>query len=502
MTNKNQAPEQRQADLQQQHDRLELELGIAEKQIALATLQRNQLPLQESWPGGEDIVDPRLWLTDDLGRPLSSTLPNGRFSPFADGPADEHALGNLRNQARNVVVNNMIAAAALEKLTDYVVGKGFRYSVHSREPQLADTLAARVQHVIESFLEENHFRGQLEREIFRRTRRDGEAFLVFYPATDGSTQLRILEPVQVTEPVARPSGHPQNDCWQFGVHTDQRDQWTVFGYHVRWSDRPGDTEYIPADRVLHIKINVDRSSKRGISDFQPIIAWLDRADKLLANTAEGAAIQAAIAYIKEHPTGTTQAQAETSRLIRSQAVLQSENRSQHFASGTILTPSPGTQYKPGPLGSSHAPNFIAIQQAILRLIGNRWSMPEYMISGDASNANFASTLVSESPFVKSCEAKQSFYVEHYRRLLWKVVEHASASGRFGSDLRSLSAIQQRVCLAVEPAQLVVRDPQQSTTIRQSLNSAGLLSRQTWSAQENLDWNQEQSNFQTDNPKQD
>ena len=31
-------------------------------------------------------------------------------------------------------------------------------------------------------------------------------------------------------------------------------------------------------------------------------------------------------------------------------------------------------------------------------------MPEYMVSGDASNANYASTLVAESPFVKARQA--------------------------------------------------------------------------------------------------
>jgi hypothetical protein len=129
-------------------------------------------------------------------------------------------------------------------------------------------------------------------------------------------------------------------------------------------------------------------------------------------------------------------------------------------------------------------------------------MPEYMISGDASNANFASTMVSESPFVKSCEAKQAFYVEHFRRLLWRVVEYASKAGQLGNEFRNLAAIQQRVCLDVEPTQLVVRDPQQATGIRQTLHAAGILSRQTWSAQENLDWNQEQANLQSNELPQD
>ena len=50
---------------------------------------------------------------------------------------------------------------------------------------------------------------------------------------------------------------------------------------------------------------------------------------------------------------------------------------------------------------------VQIVQAGLRALGNRWDMPEYMISGDSSNANYASTLVSGAPFVTGIEWEQS-----------------------------------------------------------------------------------------------
>src|SRR5690606_7510390 len=120
---------------------------------------------------------------------------------------------------------------------------------------------------------------------------------------------------------------------------------------------------------------------------------------VLRNTAEGAAIQASIAYVKEHSAGTSAAQATSLAGARLNTVNTqkpalrggtSPITAKKFGPGTILDLSNGQKFVPGPMGSERAPNFLAIQQAVLRAVGSRWSMPEYMISGDASNANYAS----------------------------------------------------------------------------------------------------------------
>jgi len=560
------------AQLRAEHEALELRLAVREKQAALAVLERGRIDdIRESYSAAQNYVDPCEWFTDDLGRPLWG-WPGGpphTGDTTGTGPLDsEHALAAVRDRARRLCAASSVAAGVLDKLTDYCVGAGFQYRVQARRgigrqshedrnhggrtdrartlasPAIQDParLAAAANAILEEFFHDNRWRGGLDREIFRRSRRDGEVFLALFPQPGGRMQLRLLEPEQVTEPRSPRAiedwlGWERPSSWEQGIHADSTDIENIHGYFVQWTDREGDFDYLPAARVEHIKLNADRRSRRGVSDFLPVLPWIERAESLMANIAEGAAIQAAIAYIKEHAPGITLSQAESARLVKSEATyrtpsartpLATGGRVHHvrrFDPGTVLETPHGAQYKPGPLGSSHAPNFIAVEQALLRMIGNRWAMPEYMVSGDASNANYSSTLVAESPFVKGCQAKQALYVRHFERLLWRVLEHAAAAGRFEpgrssevgrrpreagftpanhsakqpaiNDRRAVnnawpgaSILRQLLTISIEPPQLVVRDPEKATAIRRTLHQAGVLSKATWAAQEGLDLEQE------------
>ena len=111
-------------------------------------------------------------------------------------------------------------------------------------------------------------------------------------------------------------------------------------------------------------------------------------------------------------------------------------------------------------------------------------MPEYLVSADAGNANYASTLVAESPFVKAAEAGQAFYVETFREALWKLVAARAANSR----------LSDRVRIAVQSPRVSTRDRESETRIRRMLHDAGLLSKQTWAAQEELDYETEAANL--------
>ncbi len=72
---------------------------------------------------------------------------------------------------------------------------------------------------------------------------------------------------------------------------------------------------------------------------------------------------------------------------------------QRFAPGTILDVYAGTEYH-FPAAGIDAARFVAVLQAELRAIAARLVMPEFMLTSDASNANYSSTLVAEGPAVK------------------------------------------------------------------------------------------------------
>ncbi len=454
-------------------------------------------------------VDPLIWRTDDWGNPLDAAWlgaggqlgdrNRGKLRPFFE---TEEQLAEIRGRCRYLAGASDIGFGPLEKLTDYTIGEGFQLLV-TPEPGFDASIADSARKIAEEFQDANDWQGDLDRELCRRCHRDGEVFAVLWPQAGGRAVVRVLEPEQISAPrdarkIEESLGLETGD-WLFGIHTSLQDSQTVHGYHVQWSDSPADFDYLPALQVEHWKRNVDRHIKRGLSDFYPVVGWMEYADAVLNATGHSARIQAAIAWVEEMQTGTTQAQAaadrdNTTHLQRSVRTVGGGTTTHHLRDippGTSLRVH-GKKYIPGPMAnSSYAGNFLGVQQALLRRIGALWSMPEFMISGDASNANYASTLAAESPFTKATKARQHFYKTRFERLLWKVLKIAHEAGRFG--LRPWSEVLASVRLEMKPPTVEVRDPSKETENRRVKHDAGILSKKTWAAEEGLDYEQEVEN---------
>jgi hypothetical protein len=209
---------------------------------------------------------------------------------------------------------------------------------------------------------------------------------------------------------------------------------------------------------------------------------------------EGAAIQAAIALIREHVPGLGGAGLQSvagankydQRTTYTPLGAQTTNI-QRFSPGQIIDTPAGKRHQAGPLGAgTSAPNFAVVEQALLRYVGIRWHFPEYLISGDASNANYSSTLVAESPFVKGREADQGFYVSRYKRIMWKVLRIANAGGAFDAFGLEWPMIEAMLDLTITPPTVASRNATEETSRSKVLHDAGLLSKPTWSGKEGLD----------------
>jgi len=135
-----------------------------------------------------------------------------------------------------------------------------------------------------------------------------------------------------------------------------------------------------------------------------------------------------------------------------------------------------------------ASNFVAVLQAELRAIAARLVMPEFMFTSDASNANFASTLVAEGPAMKMFERLQMSLVEQDKAVLRRVIDNAVAGGKLPRDVHEFVHIQ------VVPPSLNVRDPLQQAQVDHIAFKNGVLSPQTWSQHLGLDYDQEQKNL--------
>lgn len=485
-----------------------------------------------------DWVNPQEYLTDDPSFGLGGRYVNpisrpddradGRYRPVFENETD---LAMIRGAAHVLTTSTGSGLNILGNLTDYTIGSGFKYEAKLADEKAEDPqsdLIAAVQRVIDTFLDDNDWQSDLEREVHWRSREDGEAAIVLRPRYHSwRTQVNLLEPDQIIQPtnprdleewLTRIGNQIGSDVagqfvssWSFGVHTRANDTAHPLGFNAVFTGG-ADWEYYPSEDVRlamrlgsgvmeFIKCNVPMNVKRGVSDFYPVIATLERAEKLSKNVQVTAAIQAAIAFIRNHPKSATQSQIQSLQSGNATGTVNRQTSTggtrsisrQKFESGTIIDTN-GSEYMYGPMGQSSAPTFIDVIQSAFRAAGARWRIPEYMISSDASNNNFASILVAGSPFVQARSADQRFYVSRFVRMMWKVIRIAFENGffdRFGIAWEQLEALIDVVCT---PPDITIADELKNAQIKEAERAAGVLSLKTWRKESGRDHEEEERNI--------
>ena len=440
----------------------------------LACLERRlREAFDELW---DSFVDPADALYDADGtrwtRLAGLGLPGSAGAPFAD----ERQLAEIRGECRALAVANEFAINGHENRVSYIVGSGHSYRAAARKGCAPDdALIARVQDALDEFVERNRWR-QRQQEIVRRRDRDGECFLRLFAGGDGLTHVRFVEPDQVAAPRDR-LGDP---AASFGIQTAPGDVETVVAYYV-------DGQPVAPAEIQHRKANVDANVKRGLPLFYPVRKNLRRAEKLLRNMSVVSEIQSAIALIRKHAAATA---AGLEQFVRQQADLTATDpvsgRTSHFkryAPGTILDAAGGTEYE-FPAAGLDAGRYVTVLQAELRAIASRLVMPEFMLTSDASNANYSSTMVAEGPAVKMFERLQHDMIADDLELMRRVLETAVAAGRLpGEALRT-------VAVRVIPPTLAVRDRLRDAQADQILVRAGAMSVATLAMRHGLDAEQE------------
>lgn len=429
----------------------------------------------------DDFVDPREAYADSVDGwwlPVGST--GGGAACNGDGLFSEQMLGELRTQCRRLAATNEFAINGLENRISYIVGPGHSYrATICKGIEASCDVAMQVQKVIERFVEENRWQLR-QQEIVRRIDRDGEAFLRFFADRDGMTRVRFIEPDQVTTPTGL-AGDPSAS---FGIQTDADDVETVLAYYV-------DGELVEATEVQHRRANVDFNVKRGLPLYVPVRKNLRRAERLLRNMSIVAEIQSAIALIRKH-RGASRSGIEQFVAVAADATVSNgtNGRTRHFSQygpGTILDAPAGMEYD-FPTRGLDASSFVTVLQAELRAIAARLVMPEFMFTSDASNANFASTMVAEGPAIRMFERLQSTLIEQDRAVMWRVVDNAIAAGALPANTRDAVDIQ------IIPPSLHVRDQLKQAQVDRIAFDHGVLSPQTWSQHLGLDYDQEQKNL--------
>ncbi|MDD3468819.1 MAG: phage portal protein [Thermoguttaceae bacterium] len=395
---------------------------------------------------------------------MSGTLRDGCIPWQTEGELDE-----VRLACRELAMTNEFAINGHENRISYIVGSGYSCKVIPRSESDCE-LSSRVQSVLDEFMSENHWYRR-QQEIVRRMDRDGEAFLRFFEEPDGIVRVRFVEPSQVRTPPERASDPDSS----FGVWTASHDPELVRGYFVKG-------ELVSSTSIQHRKANVDESMKRGVPLFYPVMKNLQRAEKILRNMSVVAGVQSAIAIIRKHTQGNPSTVRQfvqneaNANMVDASGQVHSYRR---YSPGTILDASSGVEYE-FPASTIDASSFVSILQAELRAVASRLVMPEFMLTSDASNANYSSTMVAEGPCVRTFQRLQQEMVEEDTRIFRRVISHAVRAGRLPREALS------RIRLLCVPPNLVVRNRLQEAQADEILLRCGVLSPQTMALRHGID----------------
>lgn len=455
------------------------------KQVAVARMlveqaERQAKRLAENydqwgWLGGyEDVVDRIRQPGKELYAPMSTVNDRrwGHNWPFWRTSA-EHA--RLRATARLLCGLSPIATGALCGLRAYIIGEGFSYRA-ATDQRAPEGLVGAVQAVIDEFLVDACWR-DYEQELFLRSRRDGEVFLLHEAVSKGRTGIEVVEPEQVQAP---PGEVGDSEDWTYGIETRGRRTHRPLRYHVV-EDVATPGEFFGPDELFHLKVNVDAKVKRGLSDFSyDTHDAIRTAGRLVDHVGQGAAIQASIAFIRQHATASP-SQVEdfisaASDYDRYDPISGRTEESERFHPGKILDVDKGQEYIVPPF-ASNVSGYVEVIQAILRAVAVRWNAPEWILSADASGTNYASSVTAESPFVKRCYQEQEVYKAFFRRTIERVIRAAAKNGRIRAYGRTWDAdvVAAVVQVHVEAPSVEVRDDYRTAQVDQIYASMGVKS---------------------------
>lgn len=453
--------------------------------------------LKESWG---DLYMPQQYIADVLNRANSGYLGVGIWANNnprdraygADYPfvRNEQDLALMRNASRYCYRTVSNASGFITTLTSYVISTGFNVTCKS-DTRLK--LAQKCQKLLSHWMEENNFEA-LQEEIFQRTRIDGEMFLRMYPQADGDLEVRFVEPECVTQP-----GGSLEEDYIFGIKTNPLDTQNILEYNVRYFGAEAyqglTDEAVKPEDIVHYKINCTGAMKRGVPDFSfNTLESFTLAAKLTRNIGEGAAVQSAIAAVREHQTASMQ---QVDDFLDTQTgatpvppfpypgmAPQSFHGYQQFQPGSFLDIPGGTKYVPPP-GATNVEPHLQVLQAVLRAAGMRWSAPEWAVSARSDSMSYASSLTAESPFLRTCLRLQRDYKRVFRKVLHKVLDIAALAGKIPVEW------EDHVQIDVAAPAMEVRDRGAEARANQIYFDMGIKSKHTIASETGLNYSQEQ-----------
>jgi len=325
------------------------------------------------------------------------------------------------------------------------------------------------------FLDLNHWDTGARRdwEFCLRTWRDGECFLRLFRQPSWPPRVHFVDPERIAaDPV---TGHPTE-----GIATEAQNVEVPTFYRVQLDDDHQDM--VPAERMLHCKIGVDGNVKRGQSLFVPVLDALVKYQSWLDVELIHRKVASSIVLVRKHagsaPSGIGNFADWSASASQPAGPITPQQRRALLQPGTMIDAQGYDLQYLSP--DSHFDDATILGRRLLLAVAAGTGLPEFMLTADAANANYSSTLVSEGPAVRLFESWQAFFIGQWQTLFRLVMNEAVRLG-----LLPLEALE-HVRLRITPPAVAVRNRKDDAEADAIYFDRGALSRRELSRRDQAD----------------
>ena len=385
--------------LEQRHENAMIRLEIAQFRQSAAML--------EALPTFAEDPDEKVWS-------ILTGLDSKR-------PYTESQLDSLRASAQKLQYT-CSGRGILQTLQDFIIGRKA-----SIDPICPDET---VLDYWKEWQEANNF-DQRSKEMIRRAYRDGETFIRWFlpKSKEDHLRIRFVNPSEIKTPLTI---KPERS---YGIETDIEDVEKVVAYHRKYKRGLTDaTEEIPAEEIDHVKIMVDSDVKRGVSFFVGIAKWMRQYELWLRDRYMLNRVRHIWNVVGKVQPGTsvTSIKEKFTDVSRTTVTGGEANKRQPKPGSILLNKNIEWDLKNLNIRAQDTKDDGRLFQLML---GIGTGFPEYIVRGDASNANYSSTMVSESPFVRAMESHQDFWEIVFKNIFKRVIQHGISIAKIPKTIK-------------------------------------------------------------------
>jgi len=321
---------------------------------------------------------------------------------------DDAAREKIRQKCIEIYYKTPEGKAIIKNLTNYIIGNGVNWTAQDENPQ--------VQEFIDEFCEQPKVTFEKRQiSIIKRTLRDGELFIHLISDSKGKTYaMRFYPPGEITE-----------------IEKEEGDAETPTKYLRSWRDDKNKEQKkdLPASEIHHIRLEVDEDIDRGRPFLENVLTriaqyedWLD--GRIKTNKAKSSIFLERI--VEGSPSKVASVNAGFPGTSGG-SFSEDEYSAQMPRYGTVVTHSKSVEWK-WVEPKINAEDCKEDGRQIRLSIAAGVQLPEFVLTADSSNANYSSTTVAESPFVKAIEAHRLFFEHELGSLFTKVIKKGIDGG--------------------------------------------------------------------------